>query len=183
MQRIYETDRLFLKVLDGSAAGAVLDYFLRNTEFLEEWEPVRAEGFYSAGYLAGQLDAELKFIESRAIFKYWICKKEDDSRVIGSVSFNNIVLGAFQSCFLGYRLDEQEINKGYMTEAVARGIRVMFGEYGLHRIEANIMPKNTRSMRVVEKLGFRSEGLALEYLKINEKWEDHIHMVLLNECV
>jgi ribosomal-protein-alanine N-acetyltransferase len=51
----------------------------------------------------------------------------------------------------------------------------------LHRIEANIMPRNQRSLRVVEKLGFVDEGLSRDYLKINEKWEDHIHMVLLNK--
>jgi ribosomal-protein-alanine N-acetyltransferase len=57
----------------------------------------------------------------------------------------------------------------------------MFGEYGLHRIEANIMPRNAASLRVVEKAGFHREGLAKKYLKINGVWEDHIHMVLLND--
>lgn len=180
MQRVYETERLLLKVLDASDAPAVLDYFLRNKLFLEEWEPVRPEGFYTLQYLAAQLDTEFQFITNGAMFKYWITVKNEPGRVIGSVSFNNIVRGAFQSCFLGYRLDEAEINKGYMTEAVVKGIDIMFIELGLHRIEANIMPRNARSMRVVEKLGFRNEGLALGYLNINGKWEDHIHMVILN---
>ncbi len=70
-----------------------------------------------------------------------------------------------------------------MTEAVRKGITVMFENYGLHRVEANIMPKNQRSLKVVEKLGFHNEGLALKYLKINGKWEDHIHMVLLNKSM
>jgi ribosomal-protein-alanine N-acetyltransferase len=82
---------------------------------------------------------------------------------------------------LGYKLDADEINKGYMTEALRKGIDIAFNEVGLHRIEANIMPKNKRSLRTVEKLGFYNEGLAYKYLKINGKWEDHIHMVLLNE--
>ncbi len=59
----------------------------------------------------------------------------------------------------------------------------MFDEEGLHRIEANIMPKNSASMKVVKKLGFYDEGLAYQYLKINGTWEDHIHMVLLNPNV
>jgi len=70
-----------------------------------------------------------------------------------------------------------------MTEAIQKGIEIMFNEFGLHRIEANIMPGNKPSLRVVEKLGFYNEGLAYKYLKINGKWEDHIHMVLLNESV
>lgn len=57
----------------------------------------------------------------------------------------------------------------------------MFNDFGIHRIEANIMPKNKRSLRVVEKLGFYNEGIANKYLNINGKWEDHIHMVLLND--
>ena len=59
----------------------------------------------------------------------------------------------------------------------------MFNEFELHRIEANIMPKNIRSFTVVEKLGFYNEGMALKYLNINGIWEDHIHMVLLNDKV
>jgi [ribosomal protein S5]-alanine N-acetyltransferase len=183
MQRVYETDRLLLKVLDGSHAGAVLSYFLRNKEFLEEWEPARAENFYTKAYQAAQLITEQAYISNGVMFKYWMFKKEEPGRVIGSVSFNNIVRGAFQSCFLGYRLDGGEINNGYMTEAVKKGISIMFDEFGLHRIEANIMPRNARSLRVVEKLGFVSEGLAHGYLKINGEWEDHFHMVLLNDKV
>jgi ribosomal-protein-alanine N-acetyltransferase len=84
---------------------------------------------------------------------------------------------------MGYKLDKDELNKGYITEALRKGIDIMFNEYGLHRIEANIMPKNSRSLRVAEKLGFYNEGLALKYLKISGRWEDHIHMVLRNEAM
>jgi ribosomal-protein-alanine N-acetyltransferase len=70
-----------------------------------------------------------------------------------------------------------------MTEAVKKGIDIVFNEFGLNRIEANIMPKNIRSLRVVQKVGFYNEGTAYKYLKINGKWENHIHMVLLNEKV
>lgn len=60
---------------------------------------------------------------------------------------------------------------------------IIFDDMKLHRIEANIMPKNKQSLKVVEKLGFYDEGLAYKYLKINGKWEDHIHMVLLNNKI
>lgn len=67
-----------------------------------------------------------------------------------------------------------------MTEAVGKVTEIAFGRLGLHRIEANIMPWNTRSLRVVQKNGFVNEGIARDYLLINGKWEDHIHMVKLN---
>lgn len=179
-RQTYETKRLLLKPLDGSSAGPVLEYLVRNREFLNAWEPAKPDEFHTLKYQASLLDKELDIMQSGSMFKRWIIAKQDENRVIGSVSFSNIVYGAFLSCFLGYRLDEHEINKGYMTEAVAKGIEVLFNDFSLHRIEANIMPRNTRSLRVVEKLGFYNEGLAKNYLKINGKWEDHIHMVLLN---
>jgi len=183
MKEVYETQRLLLKVLDRSFAELVLDYYLRNKFFLEEWEAIKSEEFYTKQYQEEQLDKELSNIENKISFRLWAFKKEDANRIIGSVSFNNIVRGAFLSCHLGYKLDKDEVNKGYMTEAIQKGIEIIFNEFGLHRIEANIMPKNKRSLRVVEKLGFYNEGLAYKYLKINGKWEDHIHMVLLNDKV
>lgn len=183
MNRIYETERLLLKVLDGKAAKLVLDYVKRNKEFLDEWEPAKSEGFYEMDYHVKQLNKDLEEIERGNSLRLWIFRKEDSKteRIIGSVGFSNIVRGGFLSCFLGYKLDKDEINKGYITEAIKKGIDIMFNEYGLHRIEANIMPRNNRSLRVVEKLGFKYEGTSPRYLRINNKWEDHVHMVLLND--
>ena len=183
MEKVYETDRLILKTLDRCYAGAVLDYYERNKLFLEEWEAVKSDDFYTLQYHEELLDKEKAGIENNNLLKLWVFKKEDASRVIGCIVFNNIIKGAFLSCHLGYKLDQDELNNGYITEALEKGIQVVFEEYKLHRIEANIMPKNIRSFRVVEKLGFYNEGLAYKYLKINGIWEDHIHMVLLNDKV
>jgi ribosomal-protein-alanine N-acetyltransferase len=183
MDIVYETSRLVMQVLDGSSAAQVLDYYLRNREFLEEWEPWRDEAFYTIESQRKQLESDAAGVLNGSGLRLWIFKRDDSQRVIGCFAFNNIVRGAFRSCFLGYKLDKDEINKGYMTEALKKGIDVMFNEWGLHRIEANIMPKNRQSLRVVEKLGFYNEGLAYKYLKINGIWEDHIHMVLINDKV
>lgn len=183
MQKSYQTERLVLKVLDKSYTESVIDYYLRNESFLEEWEPVKCKEFYTKQYQEKQLAEELSNIENNRSFRLWVFKRENESRIIGSVGFNNIVRGAFLSCYLGYKSDKDEINKGYITEAIQKGIEIMFNEFGLHRIEANIMPKNKRSLRVAEKLGFYNEGLAYKYLRINGRWEDHIHMVLLNDKV
>jgi ribosomal-protein-alanine N-acetyltransferase len=179
----YKTERLILKVLDESNGDQVLDYYKRNRDFLAEWEPVRDASFYEAAYHSKQLYNDTASMESGSMLRLWIFKKDDKDRIIGSVSFNNIVRGAFLSCHLGYKLDKDEVNKGYAAEAINKGIEIMFNEYKLHRIEANIMPKNKASLRVVEKLGFYNEGLAYKYLKIHGVWEDHIHMVLLNDNV
>ncbi len=181
MQKIYRTDRLILKVLDKLDAEMVLDYFVRNRAFLSEWEPTRSAVFFTRAYHRMQLESERDAMTNGSMLKLWLFKKGDEHNAIGSIGYNNIIRGAFLSCHLGYRLDKDEVNKGYITEAIARGNEIMFSEYGMHRIEANIMPRNKVSLRVIEKLGFTYEGLARKYLKINGAWEDHMHFVLLNE--
>lgn len=176
---LLETKRLVLKILTEADTSEVLEYYLRNKNYLSNWEPVRDKEFYTLTYQQSQIANELILMREGRLFKVWISEKGDNS-LIGSVALNNIVLGAFQSCHLGYKLDEQKINKGYMTEALNEVIEYAFNELQLHRIEANIMPNNLPSIRVVEKLGFYNEGLAIKYLKINGRWEDHIHMVLRN---
>ncbi|MDF2941679.1 MAG: Ribosomal-protein-alanine N-acetyltransferase [Herbinix sp.] len=181
MQRIYETERLILKVIDKNDVAAVLDYIDRNKDFLQEWEPYRCDEFYTKQFQQDLLENDFQKIHDKSLLRLWLYKKEDDKRIIGTLSFSDIIMGCFQSCHLGYKLDQTEINHGYITEAIRRGIDIIFQDYGLHRIEANIMPKNSRSLRVAEKLGFHNEGLAKQYLRINGIWEDHVHMVLLNE--
>ncbi|WP_066498466.1 GNAT family N-acetyltransferase [Abyssisolibacter fermentans] len=183
MEKIYYTDRLILKVLRPTHAQIVLDYFIRNNKFLQEWDPIKNDEFFTISYQKKILENELTKAKQGNMLRLWIMKKNDlqMSKVIGTIAFSNIVRGAFLSCYLGYRLDKDEINKGFITEALSKGINIMFKDYGLHRIEANIMPRNIRSIKVVKKLGFEKEGLSRKYLKINNKWEDHFHYVLLND--
>jgi ribosomal-protein-alanine N-acetyltransferase len=183
MPRSYETERLILKLPEKSFAPLILDYYNRNVQFLEEWEPIKDESFYTLKYQRELVKSDIKNIAKGFILRYWLFKKDDSTRVIGSIALNNVVRGAFQSCHLGYKLDKDEINKGYMTEAVKKAADIAFNQYNLHRIEANIMPKNKASLRTVEKSGFHNEGLAYKYLRINGEWEDHIHMVLLNDKI
>ena len=68
-----------------------------------------------------------------------------------------------------------------MTEAVELITRYAFDHLELHRIEANVMPRNVASLRVLEKNGYINEGISQKYLNINGVWEDHYHMVILNE--
>jgi [ribosomal protein S5]-alanine N-acetyltransferase len=178
----YDTERLILRSLDVNDIQQLNEYILRNKDFLSLWEPARDEQYFSepgAGELVRNQNAEV--LNRKGIYLYIFLK--DGEKLIGSVGVSNIIYGAFQSCFLGYKLDEQEINKGYMTEALRKVIEICFHEYNLHRIEANVVPRNERSIRVLKKLGFVEEGRSPKYLKINGIWEDHIHYVLLNGAV
>lgn len=178
----YATDRLFLRPLGPEDAELLLDYLLRNRDFLRDWEPLREEGYYSLDSAREIVAAGARANESRSGLSLGLFKKAE-ARLIGLVNASAIVYGAFLSCFLGYKLDEAEINRGYMTEGLKRIVELLFSEYGLHRIEANVMPRNLRSIKVLKKLGFVDEGLSEKYLRINGGWEDHRHYVLRNRAL
>ena len=178
---VYETDRLYLKILKPKDANIVLDYYKRNREFLSEWEPKRFDNFYTSSYQKEYLRQEWMNYKYDTTIRFWIFKKGDPYKTIGSICFSNIIMGNFKSCFLGYKLDKDEINKGFMTEAIENGVDIMFSEFGLHRVEINIIPRNLRSLRVVEKLGYEREGFSNRYLEINGVWEDHIHFAVYND--
>lgn len=180
MKLLVKTERMSLVLLDRSSIGLVLDYVIRNRTFLEPWELERNETYFTKDYQAEQLEQEALKIEEGQMLKVWMLFEE---RIVGSIALNNIVRGAFQSCHLGYRMDGELLNRGLMTEGLEAIIAYAFDVMNLHRIEANIMPRNAASLKVVEKLGFYEEGLALKYLQIQGVWEDHIHMVLRNTAM
>ena len=80
-----------------------------------------------------------------------------------------------------YKMDKDLLRQGYASEAVLAVVELAFRGLNLHRIEANILPRNAASLALARKCGFREEGLSPKYLRINGVWEDHIHMVRLNE--
>lgn len=178
---ILETNRLYLISSRESLVDKLLDFHSRNKEFLSSFEPLKEEGFYTLEYHKKLLQDEIIRTANGNMMKFYIFSKKDNDRIIGTVALSNIVRGGFLSCFLGYKMDKKELNKGYMTEAINKVIDYAFNKMKLHRIEANIMPRNKASLRVVEKLRFINEGMSKKYLRINGIWEDHIHMVILNE--
>ncbi|MBS7527175.1 GNAT family N-acetyltransferase [Fusibacter paucivorans] len=184
MKKVFNTERLILKVLEPREAALVAAYYKRNKTFLEPWEHKKAPGFFDVENHRLTLKLEEEGFLRGDMVRFWIFVKHSDHELpIGSISLTNIIRGVFKSCFLGYKLDYEYEGRGYMTEAIQKVVEVAFKELKLHRIEANIMPRNHKSMRTVEKNGFVNEGLARKYLKINGIWEDHYHMVILNEAL
>ena len=91
--------------------------------------------------------------------------------------------GAFNSAYVGYWVDQAVAGRGVMPTALALVVDHCFGPARLHRIEANIRPENVASKRVVEKLGFRDEGLHHRYLAIDGAYRDHIGYAVTVEDV
>ena len=181
IKKSYKTKRLLLIQPNMDMATEIANFYMRNKKFFRDYDPFRPESFYNLSTHKKIVKKELEETKLGRMLKFWIFKIEDKKRIIGMISFTNISNSSFLSTTVGYKLDEEELKQGYMTEALRAAIVIIFKELKLHRIEANIMPHNTPSMNLVKKLGFEYEGLAKKYLKINGKWEDHIHMTIINK--
>lgn len=106
-----------------------------------------------------------------------------DGRLVGQLTIGGIALGSLRSGHAGYWIDQAVAGHGIAGTALALGIDHCFTTLHLHRIEVNIRPENTASRRVVEKLGFRNEGLRLRYLHIDGDWRDHVSYAITAEEV
>lgn len=108
---------------------------------------------------------------------------QDDHRLVGQLTVGPIVGGSARTASLGYWIDEAHAGRGIMTAAVALSCDHLILQRRLHRVEINIRPENRASLRVVEKLGFRDEGLRRRYLHIGGEWADHQSYALTAEEV
>lgn len=105
----------------------------------------------------------------------------DSGDLAGVINVNDIVRYSFQSATLGYYAFVPLGGRGLMREGLSLVIGSCFRELALHRLEANIQPRNERSIELVKSLGFRFEGLSARYLKIGGRWRDHQRWALLAE--
>lgn len=177
---MYETERLLLRVIDEKYRLEVLDYYKRNIEFLKVWEEKRKDIFFTEWFQKIQLNKDLADMNRGKLLRLWIFKKTE-GKIIGNIVFGDMKAEKYLSCTLGYKLDKEEVNKGYTTEALARAIDLLFNEYKFREISAKILVRNKASLRVLEKLGFKERSKDSCSLKVNGKWEECRNMVLVNK--
>ncbi|MEJ5912852.1 GNAT family N-acetyltransferase [Pseudokineococcus sp. 1T1Z-3] len=106
---------------------------------------------------------------------------EHRRRMAGQLTVAGMSWGSLRSGTIGYWVDQRLAGRGITPTAVAMTTDHCFGPVGLHRVEINIRPENVASLRVVEKLGFRDEGLRRGYLHIDGAWRDHRTFALTAE--
>lgn len=146
---------------------------------LTPWEPTWAQDETSRGsyrYKLRRYSEDARDDRAYAFFLF----REDDDALVGGVTLSNIRRGVAQMASLGYWVGETYAGKGYVTAAVRAVVRYAFEDLELHRVEAACQPDNLASRRVLEKAGFRQEGAAKAYLKINGKWRDHLLFAIIN---
>ena len=157
---------IYLRRLEVADAEALVEMLARDRSFLDQWEPTRPEGFYTLETHGRRLGMR----QDVADFGIFLTAGDE---LVGRVRLSGIVRGPFENAYLGYFVSERHNGRGYATEAVRQAVDAAFGELGLHRVQAAVMPRNVASVRVLEKAGFREEGFAPRYLQIAGTWEDH----------
>src|SRR5437773_7680616 len=104
-----------------------------------------------------------------------------DSRIVGSINLSQIFLGGFRNAYLGYYICLPYAGQRYMSEGIRLMLRYSFKQLKLHRLEANIQPRNLVSLALVKRAGFVREGYSRRYLKIGGHWRDHERWAILYE--
>jgi ribosomal-protein-alanine N-acetyltransferase len=151
-----------------------------SREFLVPWEPTWPS------------DALTREAFRRRLRRYGIDWREDagynffiflqnDNRLLGGITLGNVRRGVAQAGTLGYWIGKPHARQGHMSDALRAIIAFGFQTLQLHRLEAACLPTNAASQGVLRKLGFRQEGYARRYLRINGEWHDHLLFALLAE--
>ncbi len=169
------------RLLHPDDAPALLRIAREDRNFLAPWEPRRDERWWTE---AGQLEEIVAKLEQHRLglaVPHVVLDAAGD--VIGRITLNNVVRGAFQSCSVGYWIRSAANGRGHATSAVRTMVRLAFEELGLHRVEAGTLVHNAASQRVLERNGFTRYGLAPQYLRIAGRWQDHELFQLLNPAM
>ena len=144
----------------------------RNQGWFRQWESTVPDEFSDGKASFYQIVKNLR-VEPKAQRSLPFVM-EIDKKIAGQITVANINYGSTRSAYIGYWIAEEFAGKGYTPLAVAMAIDHCFQILNLHRIEITIRPENLKSLRVVEKLGLRSEGLRPKYLHIDGDWRDHL---------
>jgi ribosomal-protein-alanine N-acetyltransferase len=144
-----------------------------NRAHTEPWEPIHAEAHYTRAGQAETLRRDVEAWELSTGYAFAVLDGEHDDAIIGRIALGNVVRGAWRNATLGYWVAAQAGGRGHATAAARLICDFAFRYAGLHRVQPAVIPRNVRSIRVVEKAGFRREGRALKYLNIAGVWEDH----------
>lgn len=174
------TERLLLQIEDSTKAAQVLAFYENNRDLFERFEPTRPENFYTLAYQKAAMQYEYSEIIKGNSLRYYIYLKEMPNTIIGSINFSRLEHGPFSKASIGYKIDSAYHGHNYATEACKAAIPVMFSNYKIHRIEARVSPNNIPSIKLLEHLNFRFEGIEYQSVEVNGSYKDHYRYSLLS---
>lgn len=148
----------------------------RNAQWLQPWEasnPSSQGDLPSYAAMVRSLNEQARQATALPFLITEQVQGQAKPIIVGQLTVSSIMWGSAMMATLGYWVDQGRAGRGIVPTAVALATDYCFKNLGLHRMEINIRPENGPSLRVVEKLGFRDEGLRPRYLHINGQWADH----------
>jgi ribosomal-protein-alanine N-acetyltransferase len=157
-----------LRALEPADAADLVALLRRNREHFAPTEPLRDDDWFTLGRQRSVLAAAAAARAAGLALSFGVFA---DGVLAGRLALTSIVRGAFQNAYLGYAIDQDHTGRGTGTAAVAQAVAIAW-EAGLHRVQAAVSCDNVASQRVLEKVGFRREGVALRYLRLAGRWTD-----------
>ena len=149
-----------------------------SADFLSQWEPSWADDHLSRKGFANRVYWSARSEAAGTALPFFLVRRSDNT-LLGAVTLDNIRRGPAQSCTIGYWIGESFARRGYMREAVNAVCYYAFGDGNLSRIEAACLPENVASRGLLEKCGFKYEGVAQSYLQIAGRWRNHVLYAML----
>jgi ribosomal-protein-alanine N-acetyltransferase len=168
-----DAERTSIRPLAAHDVDEMAGVVTANRDHTAPWDPIRGEAYYTRAGQAEMLRRDLDAWDAGTSYAFAILDRGAGDRIIGRIALGNVVYGAWRNATVGYWVAADAGGRGHATEAARLACRFAFVHAGLHRIQPAVIPRNVRSVRVVEKAGFRLEGRALRYLNIAGRWEDH----------
>lgn len=182
-----ETARLLVRPLSERDRDEFVRVHTISAASFAPWSPRREDGRSLAEFFDFVLERATHRAATGGGARYVATLRQPGpERIAAFLNLNNIVRGAFQNADAGWSVSVDCAGRGLATEGVTALLDLAFAPapsgLGLHRVQANIAPANTASLRVAEKCGFRREGLARSMLKIDGAWSDQwMHAKLAEE--
>lgn len=168
-----------MRVLRRGDATALAAAYVRNRQYLAQWEPVRPEEYYTEAWQAADVAKRLIASDAGEGYPFGLFA---GGALVGRFNLAGIVRGPFESAGLGYWVDSKYAGRGLASATVQMIVEVAREDLGLHRIEASTLRHNVASQRVLVKAGFQQIGMAPRYLQIAGKWQDHnLFQIVLHE--
>ena len=144
-----------------------------SADFLTPWEPTWAADHLSRKAFTNRVYWAQRCVVNGTALPLFLIRRADES-LLGAITLDNIRRGPAQAGTLGYWVGETFARKGYMREAIQAVVHHAFETQDLSRIEAACLPENAASRGLLEKCGFKYEGVAQSYLQINGRWRNHV---------
>ena len=144
-----------------------------SADFLIPWEPSWAHDHLTRKAFTNRVYWANRAITNGTAMPLFLIRREDEA-LLGAITLDNIRRGPAQSGTLGYWIGAHYARQGYMREAISAVVHHAFSKLDLSRIEAACLPENTASRSLLERSGFKYEGVAQSYLQINGRWRTHV---------